>query len=233
MQANNNVKHFRAIKSFVRREGRTSPKKIQIWNSFWPRYGIEVSDFIKAKSDVATFLNKSSKRVLEIGFGDGTSLLEQASKNPLNHFLGVEVYKTGIISLLDKLANNNMHNVKICCIDSITLLKDVIADNSLDMVQIFFPDPWPKKSHHKRRLIQPEFLKILEQKLADGGRLHLATDWQEYADHMFYVLSQNSNFVRDNSQEAEFIINSRPQTKFEKRGLKLGHKVSDFLYTLK
>jgi len=218
----------RRVRSYVRREGRLTVGQERALRELWPRYGVDPG---QALLDPERLFGRKAPLTLEIGFGNGLSLAEMAQAMPEHDFLGVEVYRPGIGRLLLELEARGLDNVCVIYGDGAEVLAYNIADASLDSVQIFFPDPWPKKRHHKRRLIQPGFVAILARKLRPGGRLHLATDWQDYALHMQAVLDREGRFRSlggpDGLAEAPAY---RPRTKFEARGEGLGHGVWDLLY---
>jgi len=218
---------LRRIRSFVRREGRLTAAQQRAIDVLWPQYGIEPQGVI----DFDVLFGRRCPVVLEIGFGNGDSLLQMAEASSDECFLGVEVHRPGIGTLLQGVERLGLTNLRISNRDSVELLRDHIADASLHRVQIYFPDPWPKARHHKRRLVQPEFVQLLRRKLKPGGRLHLATDWEHYAEHMREVLeaAEGFNNIAGSGQwhpRPEW----RPETKFERRGLKLGHVVHDLIY---
>jgi tRNA (guanine-N7-)-methyltransferase len=213
---NDNASHQkpRPVRSFVRREGRITPAQTQALEKLWPIYGIDSDQIISI----------SENTILEIGFGMGQSLLIQAEQNPDKNYIGIEVHRPGIGSLLLNIEKQNIKNLKIFNKDAVEVLNQNIPEYSLDAIQIFFPDPWHKKRHHKRRLIQPEFLKLVHQKLKPNGLLHIATDWENYMEHILEVLNNSGLFTK--VEEAH----QRPTTKFETRGIKLGHGVWDLLF---
>ena len=170
--------------------------------------------------------------MLEIGFGMGDSLVAMAEQNPESRYLGIEVHTPGVGKLLAAVERRGIHNLKVFSDDAVQVLEDVIPVNSVDLMQIFFPDPWHKKRHHKRRLIQPDFVSLAVSRLASGGHMHLATDWEPYAEHMMDVLSA-TEALENVAGERQFSPRpeSRPETKFEHRGHRLGHGVWDLLFT--
>jgi len=225
-----NSKH-RQIRSFVRREGRLTKGQQRALDELWPKYGI---DNLDSKIDLNKIFARSAPKVLEIGFGNGHSFAQMAHEHPENDYLGIEVHRPGVGSLLQQIEELGLPNVRVICNDAVAVLKNCIPDHSLHRVQIFFPDPWHKKRHHKRRLIQPEFVKLIAVKLVSGGQLHLATDWENYALYMAEVMNSAPAF-ENVSQEGDFVNRPdyRPLTKFEQRGHRLGHQVWDLIYTLK
>lgn len=219
---------LRPIRSFVRREGRMTPSQERAFNDLWQCYGLSFESHL---FDFDQIFGRKANRVLEIGFGMGQSLAEQALKNPQLDYLGIEVHRPGVGALLAAIEKNNLQNIRIICADAVEVLKHCLPDASLDLIQIFFPDPWPKRRHHKRRLIQADLVKLLHRKLKVGGKLHLATDWQDYAEQMMLVMSDAEgweNIAGKNNFSPR--PEDRPLTKFEKRGEKLGHGVWDLLF---
>lgn len=222
----------RHIVSFARRDGRMKASRKERLKTLWPLYGLnmEGEDYLNWQG----VFGRDAPRVLEIGFGDGQSLLEMALNHPEWDFIGIDVYQSGITALLARMDAKQISNLRVFSEDAVTVLSKKIPDNSLERVQIFFPDPWPKKRHHKRRLIQTDFVNLVTQKLVPGGMLHLATDWEDYAMHMMSVMSLVPSFENE-AGRGEFCERppSRPYTKYEKRGLKLGHKTWDLMFTKK
>ena len=217
---------LRRIRSFVRRHGRlTQGQQIAIQEGL-PKFGLEGDKLFNWEC----IFGNTNPVCLEIGFGMGDSLVKQAAANPHINYLGIEVHTPGVGSCLLKVEEQQVSNLRIVSRDAVEVLDLNIPDASLSAIQIFFPDPWPKKRHHKRRLFQPQFLEALRNKLKLDGYLHLATDWQNYAEHMLDVLNGNPNF-ENLSESGDYIPrpDSRPQTKFEQRGVKLGHGVWDLM----
>ena len=212
-------KNQRPIRSYVLREGRMTPAQEKALRDLWHIYGI---DSTMGLIDIKT------PTVLEIGFGMGQSLAVQAKAHPENHYIGIEVHKPGVGSLLQQIQKENIQNIRLFCCDAIDVLKNNLADHSLDKVQIFFPDPWPKKRHHKRRLIQTNFIQLIHQKLKSGGILHIATDWENYAEYILEIIHQTKLFEETKLSPE----NQRPATKFEARGKKLGHGVWDLIFSV-
>lgn len=220
-------KHHRPLRSYVIRAGRQTASQTEAIEKYWSRYVISDT---ASPLDAATLFGRSVSLVVEIGFGMGDSLAEMAAANPDKDFIGIEVHRPGVGKLLNYIETLNLKNVRIYCHDAVEILRDCIADGSIDTVQIFFPDPWHKKKHHKRRLIQPAFIAGLTRKLKAGGRIHLATDWQNYAEHMMEVMSQAENLSNLAGPEAYSSDTGRPETKFERRGNRLGHGVWDLMF---
>ncbi|MDC9725132.1 MAG: tRNA (guanosine(46)-N7)-methyltransferase TrmB [Gammaproteobacteria bacterium] len=219
---------LRTVRSFVRREGRLTPGQERALELLWPLYGIDDGDDLL---DLDTLFERKAPIVFEIGFGNGSSLAEMAAKQPGTNFIGVEVHRPGVGHLLKLIEERQLTNLRVACTDAVELLKHRIPNSSLDRLQLYFPDPWHKKRHHKRRIIQPAFVILLTQKIKSGGHLHMATDWQHYAEQMLDDLSQNDKFI--NCADSTGYIprpDYRPLTKFEQRGHRLGHGVWDLLF---
>jgi tRNA (guanine-N7-)-methyltransferase len=218
----------RSIRSFVLRQGRLTEAQERAFAEHWARFGLEPQTLPR---DFDTVFGRRAPRVLEIGFGNGEALRWAGANYPERDFLGLEVHRPGVGRLLNALAADGTDNVRVYCHDAVEILRHEIADASLDEIRIWFPDPWPKKRHHKRRLIQPGFATLLASKLRRGGLLHLATDWQDYAEHMWDVLDAEPAFANEAGARGWFDRPAwRPQTHFEARGLRLGHGVWDLLY---
>lgn len=225
---NDNPLRLRAIRSFVLRQGRQTEAQKRAFTEHWPNFGL---DYRGQPRDFEKVFGRPNPLVVEIGFGNGEQLLFAAGNEPDKNFVGIEVHGPGVGRLLNGLATANLGNVRVCQHDAVEVLRHEIADATLAEVRIYFPDPWHKKRHHKRRLIQPEFVALLCDKLAAGGRLHLATDWQNYAEQMREVCAAESRLVAADADDAAIARPQwRRQTHFESRGLKLGHGVTDLLY---
>jgi tRNA (guanine-N7-)-methyltransferase len=216
--------HRRTVRSFVRREGRLTPAQEAALERLWARYGLAEG----AAIDAEAAFGRKAPLVVEIGFGTGDHLAASAEARPDWNFIGIEVHRPGVGRLLQNVEQREIGNVRVSCTDAVEVLRDYLPAGSVDEVVIFFPDPWPKKRHHKRRLIQPEFAQLLAQVLRSGGRLRLATDWNDYAQHMLAVLNVAPDFT-NTSADGSFIPRpaDRPLTRFENRGLRLGHAVFD------
>ena len=217
----------RPIRSFVKREGRLTSAQQKALDTLWPKFGIESDDKI---INLTQLFHRSAPRIIEIGFGNGSALATIAQQQPESDFIGIEVHRPGVGQLLNHIEAMRLGNLRVVCGDAVPFLQQRIEDNSLDKVQLFFPDPWHKKRHHKRRIIQPQFLELLSRKLTPTGQFHLATDWEDYAVHMLHELSSSPHFT--NCAQRDYIPrpSSRPLTKFEKRGKDLGHNVWDLLF---
>ena len=218
----------RTIKSYVLRAGRISNRQQQALQNYLPLYELQKQD---TPWNLADVFGRQAHTIIEIGFGMGGSLLEMAKAQPEANFLGIEVHRAGIGSLAADIHEHQLANVRIAAFDAVELFKNCIADETLTGVQIFFPDPWPKKKHHKRRLIQPEFVSLISQKIQKGGFIHCATDWQDYAEHILDVLTAAPG-LKNIAIEGGYCPkpDTRPHTKFEQRGNKLGHNVWDLMF---
>ena len=219
----------RSIRSFVLRQGRVTQAQRRAFVEHWPRFGIEYAGRERAFDEI---FQRRAGRVLEVGFGNGEQVEFAAAQEPQRDFIGIEVHGPGVGRLLNALAAADLSNVRIYQHDAVEVLRHEVADGALEEVRIYFPDPWHKKRHHKRRLIQPGFVSLLCDKLKVGGLLHLATDWQNYAEHMWDVLDaeprlENVAGPRGSIPRPHW----RRQTHFETRGQKLGHGVWDLLYS--
>lgn len=218
--------HPRSVRSFVLRAGRMGTGQARALEEYGPKFLVP---YVAAPLDLEAAFGRTAARVMEIGFGMGDSTATIAASQPGTDFLGVEVHTPGVGALLKRIGEAGLSNIRIIQHDAVEVLEHMIGDATLDGIHIFFPDPWPKKRHHKRRLVQPAFVATLARKLKPGGYLHLATDWQDYADQMLAVLSGEpalANTAKGYSPRPAY----RPLTKFEKRGLKLGHGVWDLIF---
>ena len=208
------------IRSYVRRQGRMTTAQQQALQQHWTRYGLTL-----ATTPLTEQFSQAAPYVLEIGFGMGEALLASATAYPDHNFLGIEVHRPGIGKLLAGAAAANLTNLKVIAEDAVQVLQQAIPDRTLTVVRLFFPDPWPKQRHHKRRLVQPDFIQLLSKKLIVGGVLHMATDWNDYAQQIQRLLTNTANFVAIKVPPMP-----RPSTRFEQRGLRLGHSIDDFLF---
>lgn len=218
----------RTIKSFVMRAGRMTEGQQRGLEQGWPKYGLELEDGLR---DFDQVFGRQAPRTFEIGFGMGHSTLEMAAAAPEQDFIGVEVHKPGVGALLSGMQAQGLTNIRVYSCDALEVLRHCVADASLDRVLLFFPDPWHKKRHHKRRIVQPAFAELVRQKLKIGGVLHMATDWEPYAEHMLEVMQAAPGY-RNLAQDGRFVPrpDDRPMTKFERRGERLGHGVWDLLF---
>jgi tRNA (guanine-N7-)-methyltransferase len=218
----------RHIRSFVLRAGRTTAAQERALTELWPAYGLEFGDSVM---DLDLIFGRSAPRCLEIGFGVGEVIGSLAENNPDIDYLGIEVHRAGIGRLLLRADQVALRNLRVICHDAVQVLRHSLADQSIDEALVFFPDPWHKKRHHKRRLIEPQFVAALGAKLRAGGVLRLATDWQDYAEQMLAVCNASPAFK---SLSAELGYVPRPDfrspTRFERRGARLGHGVWDLAY---
>jgi tRNA (guanine-N7-)-methyltransferase len=216
----------REIRSFVLRQGRMSPAQQRALDTLLPRFGIAYSPH---PADFDACFGRAAPRVLEIGFGMGDTTARIAAAQPDIDFLGIEVHAPGVGALLKQLGEQGVENVRVIQHDAVEVVRDMIGPDSLAGIHVFFPDPWPKKRHHKRRLLQPPFVALLASRLASGGYLHVATDWDDYAQQMLDVLSAEP-LLRNTAEGFAERPATRPQTKFEARGLRLGHGVWDLVF---
>ena len=226
----NKPAHFpRSIRSFVKREGKMTTGQTNAIELLWPTFGVDLN---QQMIDMPRLFGRQNFTILEIGFGNGLSLADMAESHPQQDFFGIEVHKPGVGSLLVQVKKRGLQNVRVSHDDAVEVLQHQIPDQSLDRIQIFFPDPWHKKRHHKRRLIQPEFVANLVAKLRDGGVIHVATDWQNYAEHILQVLENNQS-IQNTAAEYATKPEYRPKTKYETRGERLGHGVWDLVFIKK
>lgn len=228
MNEQSQQKQHRPIRSYVLRQGRVTEAQQRAFDTLWPRYGLDLDT---GPLDLPAIFGNRNPVTLEIGFGNGKTLAQLAQQNPNQNFLGVEVHSPGVGHLMIKLAQQESSNVRILQVDAMELLRHHLPMASLARVLLYFPDPWPKKRHHKRRIVQTEFADLLYRVLVPGGILHMATDWEAYADHMLGVLSAHSGFTNQ-AGSGQFAPrpDSRPLTKFEQRGQRLGHGVWDLFF---
>ena len=219
----------RSIRSYVLRQGRMTDSQKSSLSELYPKYQIPLQG---QKIDFQQAFNSSTAKptVVEIGFGMGQSLAQMAKDNPETQYIGIEVHAPGVGRLLHQLETEAITNVRVLHEDAVTILKEHIADHSLSGFQIFFPDPWPKKKHHKRRIIQPDFLRLLMTKLQPDGFIHIATDWQPYAEYIEEAVAEIPKLksIADLNRYQQ-IVAARPDTRFENRGKRLGHEISDIV----
>ena len=218
----------KSIRSFVIRAGRITVGQKSAFETWWPSYGLSL---YKGVIDPEVLFGRKAPLVLEIGFGMGDSLLEMAKNEPDKDFIGIEVHPPGVGKLINSAGKDGVKNLRVYMADANDVLEDCIPKGSIDRLQLYFPDPWHKKKHNKRRILQPAFVQNIRPKLKPGGIFHMATDWQAYAEHMLEVMNAApgfSNLLKDGgySPRPEY----RPETKFERRGERLGHGVWDLLF---
>ena len=218
----------RTVRSFVRRTGRLTESQQRALDDLWPRFGLKYSP---AAMDFRAIFGREAPVTLEIGFGNGDSLVQMAAANPERDHLGIEVHDPGIGHCLIGIREADIENLRLINHDAIEVLEQQVPPGSLDRINLYFPDPWPKKRHHKRRIVQPQFLELCATALVPGGSLRIATDWDNYAEHIDETLAACDSFnlaerrVHDGEQPLD-----RPQTKFERRGLTRGHRIHDWCF---
>lgn len=220
--------HIRKVQSFIVREGRLTKGQALAIESFWADFGL---DYQPTPFDMETLFPKAQPVVLEIGFGMGKSLVEMAKSAPELNFIGIEVHKPGVGACIAEAQESGLTNLKVMEHDAVEVLKNAIPDSSLHRVQLYFPDPWHKKRHHKRRIVQPEFAQLIRQKLLQEGTFHMATDWENYAEQMLDVMMKAEGY-KNQSTDNTYLPRPdyRPITKFEMRGERLGHGVWDLIF---
>lgn len=211
------------------RAGRMTPGQQRGWDEGFPQYGLSAE---QGALDWDVQFGASGRRIVEIGFGMGDSLIQMAQADPGAQFIGIEVHRPGVGRLLSRVLTEKIQNVRVYAEDAVDVFAQSLALESLDAIHIFFPDPWHKKRHHKRRLIQPGWVREITQRLKAGGYLHLATDWEPYAEHMFDVLDDVPSLKNASGAPRTAVPRPdyRPLTKFEARGERLGHRVQDLVY---
>ena len=209
------------------RAGRMTTAQERAWRELWPRYGIEDPGGVL---DLRAIFGREAPRTLEIGFGNGESLLALAAARPEQDFLGIEVHRPGVGHLLLRAEALGLTNLRIVCRDAVEVLDERLPDATLDAVLLYFPDPWPKKRHHKRRIVQAPFVELVARKLKPGGRFRLATDWEHYAEQMLSVVGACTTLENEHGAGYAPRPDSRPPTRFENRGHRLGHRVRDLSF---
>lgn len=216
----------RTIRSFVRRAGRLTPSQERALRELWPRFGIA---FSKEVLDLDSLFGRKAPRVFEIGFGNGVTLVEQAGSDPGLDFIGIEVHEPGVGHCMLHAETAGISNLRLVRHDAIDVMRYQIPDESLSRINLYFPDPWPKKRHHKRRILQPAFLELAAQKIEAGGTLNTATDWQNYAEHIDALVASQERFTLSEKRvhHGDDPLD-RPVTKFEQRGRRLGHRIWDW-----
>lgn len=220
------------IRSFVRRERAMSEQRYATFQEYWQLYGLNSQE---GEFEAKKVFNREGPTILEIGFGDGEALLQGARANPQYNYLGIEVYRPGVELVLHTIERENLHNIRVYSEDALQLLQTVIPKNSFEAILLFFPDPWPKRCHHKRRLVRPLFLDFICNKLKDGGYFHFATDWQNYYEQVLKLITNDSRF-KIYSPEEDHLKNEllipfmeRPSTKFERAGIAAGRGIYDII----
>jgi len=226
--SNPSADHRRPIRSYVLREGRMTKGQARAMEVLWPIYGLE--PLPEQVMGFDRLFSQNAPVVMEVGFGDGDALAQIAADHPEQNFIGVEVHTPGVGSLLIKIEELALSNVRVFNHDAVEVLKSSLADEVLDRIQLFFPDPWHKKRHHKRRILSETFISLLHRKMKSGGVFHFATDWEDYANQALERMERHSGF-KNCEIGGGFSARPawRPETKFERRGLKLGHGVWDIL----
>lgn len=227
-------KILRKVRSFVLREGRLTKGQQSAIERLWPTYGLERNDGVIDPRDLfgeTPVAGKPKPIIFEIGYGMGHSLAAMAEASPTSGFIGVEVHRPGVGTLLMAIETQQLTNLRSYCDDAVEVLEQCIPDTSLTRVQLYFPDPWHKKKHHKRRIVQPNFVELVRRKLTPGGVFHMATDWENYSEQMMDVMNNATGWVNQ-AGDKQFSARPtwRPETKFEKRGERLGHGVWDLLF---
>jgi tRNA (guanine-N7-)-methyltransferase len=227
-QTDSPTTHHRAVRSFVMRAGRMTVAQERAWRELWPVLGVPEGD---DTLDLPTLFGRDAPRTLEIGFGNGDSLVALAVAHPDRDYLGIEVHRPGVGHLMLMCEAERLRNVRIVCRDAVEVLERRIADGTLDEVLLYFPDPWHKKRHHKRRIVQPAFVDLVVRKLGSRGVFRMATDWQDYAEHMLATVGACAA-LRNESSGGDYVPrpDSRPLTRFEQRGHRLGHGVWDLAF---
>jgi tRNA (guanine-N7-)-methyltransferase len=221
--------HLRKVRSFVRRQGRLTAAQRRALDQLLPRFGVAADT--AGRIDLISLFGRDAARVLDIGFGDGEAVVTSAANYPDIDYLGVEVHEPGVGHLLLLLEKSGLTNVRVIGRDAADVVRDSLPDASVSAVNLFFPDPWPKKRHHKRRLVQAPFVDEIARVLCAGGLLHFATDWADYAEHTRAVLAKSERFEPVSAEDlCHNPLAFRPPTKFERRGRKLGHDVVDLYY---
>ena len=221
------MKQLKTIRSFIKRQRQLGPTKQKIFDELWHKYSLDITTNQISPEKI---FGRNSMLTLEIGCGNGDTIFSLAKKHPEQDFIGIEIHKPGIASLLAQLKNNPLNNIRIYNEDAVIIFNQCIPDRSLDKILILFPDPWPKKRHHKRRLIQSKFVEILQKKLKLQGILNIATDWEDYANHIIDVFKNNINFTTLDTTKP--LLHERMPTRFEQKGKIKGHSNFDLWFVL-
>lgn len=214
------VRPLRTVRSYARRGRPLTQYQDQNWESLWPLYGL-APDY---RLEGSVLFNREAPRILEIGYGMGHGLLTLANENLGIDYVGIEVHRPGVAALVLGAGRAKLTNIRTYCADAVQIMENCISPESLDEVLLFFPDPWPKKRHHKRRLVQPAFVALVARCLKPGGKFHMATDWEDYAKHMVKVMAQMPQFEPLPGEAM------RPSSKYAERGKRLGHNVWDLIF---
>ena len=218
----------RTVRSFVRRAGRLTPAQQRALRELWPTFGIAFSDKLL---DLNLLFGRTAPKVLEIGFGNGETLVEQAAANLSMDFIGIEVHEPGVGHCLLQTKAAKISNLRLISHDAIDVMHHQISDTALRRINLYFPDPWPKKKHHKRRILQYDFLQLVSQKISPSGTLHIATDWAHYAGQIDDLMSSNEEFrLSERRVHSGGAPLDRPTTKFERRGVRQGHRIWDWQF---
>lgn len=226
MPSATDIAEKRAIRSFVRRTGRLTKAQARALEELWPRYGCDYRDELL---DLELVFGRSGSKVLEIGFGNGDTFVQQAISHPHVDFLGVEVHRPGVGHCLIQAGKAGLDNLRVIVHDAVAVMATQIANETVNRINLYFPDPWPKKRHRKRRIVQPDFLRQAATKLLPGGSLHIATDWQDYAEHIDQVIAACAQLsVAERRVHRGENALDRPTTRFETRGLNEGHEITDW-----
>lgn len=227
---NDNQPRSRTIRSFVKRDSRLTKSQQLALENHWHKHGVE---FSSNTLNLEALFKRKAPIVMDIGVGTGDTTFFHAESHPENNYLAIEVHKPGIGRLLNTIESKNLLNIKIINHDVVDVLQEQIPNDSLSQIFIFFPDPWPKKKHHKRRLINHDLLKLLKKKLTSNGRLHIATDWKDYAKHIQAICDDDPELLNlTGTKQSAPRPNWRTKTRYELRGIKLEHDVWDFCYAL-
>ena len=221
----------RPIRSFVRRQGRMTESQKKAIDDHWAKYSLELKSGLLNPEEI---FERTAPTIIEIGFGNGHSLAEMAKKAPEKNFVGIEVHRPGVGSLLIEAREKALSNIRFYCDDAVDVLEHCCGPKSIDGVQLFFPDPWHKRRHHKRRIVKHSFVDLISAKLKPGGYFHMATDWEEYSKYMMDVMLERDDF-RNQAGQNNYSPRPdyRPITKFEMRGERLGHGVWDLVFVKK
>jgi len=220
----------RPIRSFVLREGRLTPAQKRAFHELWSNFGIDWHP--GEVLDLPALFGNTNPVYLEIGFGNGVTLAELASRHPNRNYLGIEVHRPGVGHLLLEIEKRGLSNLRVCLRDAVEVLQQGLPTGSLEGIYLLFPDPWPKKRHHKRRILKPDFVPLLAEAIRPGGSFHAATDWEPYAVQMLAVLTDADDLFKNAASRGRFAARpqERPRTKFERRGTRLGHIVRDLVF---